>query len=369
MKHLPYLLALFGLLPTSGFGQKAITIHRQQITAAEVLGVGKEFGPQLRPEEAGRTVLLAKRPTQPIQATSLNQYLGGIYSTTNLSAEPKNFLTLEEGYPQPILDTINYTYYRVPGFYKLDQDEKYRNMPGYEAFKNAFQAARNTAQQRAVLLDPAHRQLRPVLEATRFSTYSTASGTTFSANTKISNALKAGVSADITAALQATNIRFNGNLKSSIDNAVTRSVTLSGGRYHEIKLDPGYVRQVAQVLRGYVANPDRIPATNAFNEELRQFLPSTSEAIVVGAAVLEGNFAISFSQDLKSAVTLAVRGSLQNPAAVSLADLSAAVDASISHSLKRDYAANTGQTFFYIRLVYSRALELQSDLASTGTRP
>lgn len=359
MKNLLHLLLPVALLaPAVCLGQKSITLYGQVIRASEILPNGKEFGPQVRIEDAGRTVLLATRGTQSIVATSLNQYLGSIYSTTNLSAEPKPFLNLENGSPQPILDNINFDFYATTGFYKLEHEGKTATLPSYEDFKAAFNGAKTLDEKRVVLIK--YRGFADSLANTRYAKYNAGSGIKFTARTNIAKAFKTGLGADITSALLKSELKFNGNLRASIDNAVTRSVTMTGGRYHEIKLDPEYVRKASQTLSPYTQKLNTIPANTAFGEELIEFLPSTSEAVVVGAAVLEGSFDITRTQDLKTAVAAAVQASLQNPAAADAVELAVTVNASIEHSIHRQLDLSTGHSFFYIRLLYSRALELQA---------
>lgn len=344
------LLLFIALLATPlCYGQRTITLYGQMLNAPDILGSQNAvWGPAAAPTT---TVLL----NNPIVSTELHQLLGTYYSTTNF-AKTTDLLNILAADDEPILDKINFSFYRTAFLSTLDNafssDAKYR------PFKRVFLAATTDAQRRLILFDDDNTVYRKALEQARYTTYGRPE-ITINAFTSLSRTFKAGLGADITASIKAIpGAKFGAGLNAAINSLIERSVTMNGAHYHEIRLTPTYISKAKTVLSYYAEHPDKIGAQSEFNDNLKRFFALDNVAITAGAAVIESSFKTTDMKQLGLAIGAAAKANLTDPTSAIANKVAADAEAKFTRDSLKKLGVEAGQCFYTIRLVYDCGLEL-----------
>lgn len=255
--------------------QDKVKLYKNTFKASEILG-GGVFGPAQADEI---TTLFSP----PICTGNINELLGKVYSTGKFS-NTRDLLNLSLDEPMPILDSLNFAFYRSFSFLNV-LDKKFEGDPleiRYQAFKKGFKNAANNSERRKLLYDDdSNKPFRLALEDSRYSSFQKTIN--FNLTTRYTSDVKFGVTAKIAEELQ-NNYGLNASIGAAIQDIVSKYVEVTNATYDEIKLRSEYVTKVGQVIFG--CNSDRSILAkykeDGFTPHLKNFLDDPTAAIMMG---------------------------------------------------------------------------------------
>jgi hypothetical protein len=324
-------------------------MYTQSFKASTVLGAGHRWGPARANLKTGLF-----RP--PITINSLNGALGAYYTTDNFR-DPMDLLNSSYDVPTPILDSINLVFYKTWAFLNcLDKNRAMAEDLNYKEFKNKFKAAKTCAQQREILYGEGSDIFRSALEESRFTRYQPP--ITINASTKISNEFKIGLGTEIVTEISKSG-KFNANVGIQIQAAIEKYVRLKGGLYHEVRLQPEFVRTASRIIKGFNKNRALLRKYNDnFSYELESFMDNRKAAIITGMSLLEAQFDYSEIQKLKVEIGALIEKQLEPKYRSLTPEIEASIGAAFQKTKESPIEVQTTATFYCLRLVRDSRLEI-----------
>jgi hypothetical protein len=331
-----------------------VTIHSQ-----DVFGKKKPFSLAER-KGAIKTTTIESAPV----ATELYEYLGAVYTIKNFSGIPSQLLNLSLDDYTPILDSIDFKYYKVFGFKQVKAD--LQNRPEFEKFVDQFKnAANNKARKDLVMnLSP---ELRKGLEESKYQTIN--KPITYTQARTINRAFSLGVGTKIAAQIKQI-AGINAKIAVALRDTVTKIMKVNDAKYFEIALRENYVTTASDILKKWEKKTDELSKSDDiyFAGALKDFLEQCDVAVITQAAVIEASFDRSKTKEIETAIKAILEGKV-DPNKISsekIAELSAEIGGKYGKNRDDDKGISTDKAFYYIKYCANNALELGACAGQTS---
>jgi hypothetical protein len=330
--------------------QNTIKFYKVNLKASEILPNGRQWGPSAA---GNRTVKFTRA------ANSINELLGQTYRTTSMKST-EHFLNTDIETFSPLLDSINFSYYISYGFLEAEKfTPALINDSSYKSLKESFIKAKSNLKRREILFAMDNRKFKNILENSRYTTYQPAIKMTISQTNR--QMIEAGIAAEMVVDINEY-FKLTPKVEGSLKDSLTRKVSLKGGMYHEIKFVDGYIKRAAKILKPLTPIT---PVSSAIMEEdfyddYIAYWNDENAGLITGAGVIEAQFDAKKLKSIAGTIGAVVKGDLKPTPEEEeqIASLSAKITAKYTGSREIDQEVQTVQTFYYIRYVYDKRLEL-----------
>ncbi len=351
------IIAFLMLISINSFAQQdKVKLYKDVFKASEILGAGKKFAP-IHVQPKYKTDLFSP----PVAVGTLYELIGKEY-TKLYFAETKNLLNMALDEPLPVLDSINFEFYRAYAFkYVLDLDTRFKTgseyFDKYVTFKTAFKDAKTNAERRQLLYNDDNALFLAALEESKYTTFMPA--IPVSLTTKIIDNLKFGVTATIVAQLKKeTNGKIDITTENALKDSIYKYVEVKNCTYNEIRLRDEYLTKAGKILKGFATNRTLLKThDDDFSYRLDKYFDNPCAAVVTGAAVFGAKFDFTKFTKLTTSIGAVLKANL------GLSDdeknkISGEVTAQFTKEKTRDLKVNTAQTYYYVKYAFSKDLEL-----------